>query len=135
LIHQTPLALTLAQALAGSFPVSDRPAETPEPATADDPAIAPKTLSNFAVGLSKGPVPSIRSLGSAMEEGAPSEGEVRAPPPDSVEWPIGSLAKVMEGLIPSQGSVRAAAEEVSRLAQLLGTQRRNWRPTILSYRR
>jgi hypothetical protein len=119
LILQTPLTWTLAQALAGSSPVSDRRADTPEPATADDMAIARKTLGNFGLGLSVGAVPSIGSLGSAIEGVTPSDDEVRTPPPGSAEWPIGSLAKAMEGLIPSQGSVRAAAEEVSRLAQLL----------------
>jgi len=124
LIHHTPMTMTLVQALAGLHepritrsvgrgePADDKPSG-PKATKTGEPALPPKPL------FSGGPVPPIGSLGEAMEGFIPSEGEASAASSGSADWPIGSLAKAIESLIPAQGSVRAAAEEVSRLAQIL----------------
>jgi hypothetical protein len=124
LIHHTASQLTLAQVLAGAFEPAiggyARPSEaasdklaTPDPVATTESATPPEPL--FGAHA----VPTIGSLGKAMEGLIPSRSATGTALFGSVLWPIGSIAKVMEGLLPSQGSARAAAGEVSRLAELL----------------
>ena len=119
LIQHTPVppGVTLAHLLAGAFePAISEPGEARKLA-AGDTATLP-----------------IGSLGTAIEGVVQSEGNVGAVFPGDAIWPIGTLAKIIEGLIRSQGSTSAAAEEVSRLAQLLAGEGNLW-PGIVQHHR
>jgi hypothetical protein len=118
LIQHTPIPMTLAEALAGTFEpglsrragtseaVSDKPAETNETAATGEPDVPPK-------------IPAIGSLAQATQDLFPPERTSGSFAASVAASPIGSLDMVIQHFIPLKGSARAAAQEVSRLAQLL----------------
>jgi hypothetical protein len=117
LIHHTPSQLTLAQMLAAQAigryaragEVASDKLATPDAAATRESTVPPVGL--FGV--------SIDSLGKAIESLIPSQSATGTALFGSALWPIGSIARAIEGLLPSKGSARAAADEVSRLAELL----------------
>jgi hypothetical protein len=100
LLLHTPMTMTLAEALAGTVEPGISSHGRTRESVSDKPA---ETNESSVAGGAATPSNPIDSIGLSAR----------------AAWPIGSLAKVMEGLIPSQGNARAAAQEVSRLAQLL----------------